>query len=358
MSTRWELAVAEAALSSARPKDAPCKGDVCRVFLFYRVSLRRCSLSALRGVWLLTMTGLGLMAGWARAEDFEAGKSAAKIFESDCVTCHRSPRGLAKGMGSRALVDFLREHYTTGLGPANELASYLESGTADGDNRRAPKPNGEQPRAGDAHERSQSAAPSDSDADGDQPPVRKHRHAASSPEPEAASEHDAPAPPAHKRHHAHTSEPANDTEPSANAKPSPSVDVLRAPEETPVLPSRESRHKHQRSPKGGEPSQNAKQRPDMTPTGAAGPAGGTTEPSQPEIGAAKEPASAAVHGGESDRAPSAPAHANREGPAEPGSTAAPGSPAVHASETGGAQTGEPPNVTGSSDQPAFSAPSP
>jgi hypothetical protein len=318
-------------------------------------------LSALRGVWLLTVAGLSLMAGWARAEDFEAGKSAAKIFESDCVTCHRSPRGLAKGMGSRALVDFLREHYTTGVGPANELANYLESGTADGDNRHAPKPSSDQPRAGDQQERSQAAVPSASDADGDQLPVHKHRHAASAPEPEAASEHDTTPPPAHKRHHARTTEPTNATEPSANAKPSPSADVQATPDETPVLQSRQSRHKHQRSPKGSEPSQSAKQRPDVTPTGATGPAGGTTEPSQPGIAAGKEPVSSTAHGGESDRTPNAPAHATREGPAEaaePGSNAGPAAPvSVHTSETGGTQAGEP-SVTGSSDQPAFSAPSP
>ena len=312
-------------------------------------------MSALRGVWLLTVTALGLMAGWAHAEDFEAGKSAAKIFESDCVTCHRSPRGLAKGMGSRALVDFLREHYTTGLGPANELANYLESGTADGDNRHAPKPTGDQPRAGDPHERPQTAAPSD--GDGDQPtPVRKHRHAASSPEPEATSEQDGAAPTVHKRHHARTTEPT-DAERPANAKPSPSADAAAAPNETPVAPSRESRRKHQRSPRGGEPSQSAKRRPDMTPTGAAG----ANAPTQPGTGAGKEPPSAAAHGEEPDRAPNTPAHANREGPAEaaePGSNTGPASPTIHALDTGGAQTSEPPSVTGSTDQPAFSAPSP
>jgi hypothetical protein len=299
-------------------------------------------LSALRGVWLLTVTAVGLVAGLARAEDFEAGKSAATIFESDCVTCHRSPRGLAKGMGSRALVDFLREHYTTGLGPANELANYLQSGTADGDNRHASKPTGEQPHAGDAHERAQTP----SDADADQPgPVRKHRHAASTPEPAAASEHDETAPPAHKRHHGRTAEPTNEVEAPANAQPAAPADVQAGPDETPS-------RKHRRSPRGGEPALSAKQRPDMTPTGATGPAGVTSEPSTG--------ASAAAHGSESDRA-SAPPQANRGGAAEaaePGSNAGPASlPTIRTSETGGAQTSEP-SATGSSDQPTFSAPSP
>jgi hypothetical protein len=298
-------------------------------------------LSALRGVWLLTVTGVSLVAGLARAEDFEAGKSAATIFESDCVTCHRSPRGLARGMGSRALVDFLREHYTTGLGPANELASYLQSGTADGDNRHAPRSTGEQPHAGDAHERSQTTAPSD---DADQPgPVRKHRHAASTPEPAAASEHEEAAPAAHKRHHARTAEPTNDAEPPANARPAP-AGAQAGSDDTPP-------RKHQRSPRGGEPAASAKQRPDMTPTGATGPVGVTSEPSTGP--------SAPARGGEPDRAPIAP---NREGPAEAtesGSNTGPASPVtIRTSETGGAQTAEPPSATGSSDQPTFSAPSP
>jgi hypothetical protein len=316
-------------------------------------------LSALRGVCLLTMMGLSFMAGSARAEDFEAGKSAAKIFESDCVTCHRSPRGLAKGMGSRALVDFLREHYTTGLGPANELANYLQSGTTDGNDRRAPRAAGEKSRAADQHERSQTAAPSDADAD-QQGSGRKHRHAASTPQPEATSEHDAATPPAHKRHHARTAEPTNDTGPSANAPPRSQADGEVAPDATPQ-PTRESRHKHRRSPKDDEPSQSVKQPPDMTPTGVAGPAGGASEP--PGTGPGKEPVSAAAHGVEGDGAPNPSAPANREGLAdtvEPGSNPAPASPVgLHAAETGRAPTSEPPSApAGSSDQPAFSAPSP
>ena len=317
-------------------------------------------MSALRGVCLLTVMGLGFMAGSARAEDFEAGKSAAKIFESDCVTCHRSPRGLAKGMGSRALIDFLREHYTTGLGPANELATYLESGRADGDDRRAPRSGGEKPRAGDQRERSQTTAPSDADAD--QPSsVRKHHHAASTPEPATTSEHDTAPPPTRKRHHAHTVDPTNDTEAPANAQASPESDGQVAPDATPQ-PTRESRHKHQRSPRNVEPAQSAKQRPDMTPTGAAGPAGGATEPLQPGMGAGEEPVSAAAHTIEPNHPPNAPAHADHEAPAdaivEPGLNRA--SPvSLHASETGAAQASEPPSAApGSGNQPAFSAPSP
>jgi hypothetical protein len=325
-------------------------------------------LSAFRGVWLVTMLGLGWMAGSARAEDFEAGKSAAKIFESDCVTCHRSPRGLAKGMGSRALIDFLREHYTTGLGPANELANYLQSGTTDGDDRRAPRQAGEPPRSGDQRQRAQTAgAPPDADTDQPGLPVRKHRRAGSTAEPEATAERDAAAP-AHKRHHARSSEPTNEAPPSANAQPSTPSDVQAPSDETPRsgLPTRESRHKHQRSPKGGEPSQAAKQQPEMTPTSpGGGPVGGASGPTQPGRGPGREPAAAAGHGEEPDRSPNAPVHANREVPADAASqsgstTGSVPSVGLHTSETGGAQTQhEPPSsASGSGDQPAFSAPSP
>jgi hypothetical protein len=215
------------------------------------------------------------------------------------------------------------------------------------------------PRAGDQHERSQTAAPSDADAE--QPSLgRRHRHATSTPESATTSERDAAAPPTHKRHHAHSAEPTNDTEPPASAQASPESGRQVAPDATPQ-PTRESRHKHQRSPRNVEPSQSAKQRPDMTPTGAAGPAGGASELSQPGTGAGKE--SVAAHGEEPNHAPNALAHANRETPAdavEPGSYTAPASPVSrHASETGAAQGSKPPSATaGSGDQPAFSAPSP
>jgi hypothetical protein len=189
---------------------------------------------------------------------------------------------------------------------------------------------------------------------------RRHRHATSNPEPATTSEHDAARPQAHKRHHAHSAEPTNDTEPPASAQASPESGGQVAPDATPQ-PTRESRHKHQRSPRNVEPSQSAKQQPDMTPTGVAGPAGGTTEPAQTGTGAGKEPV--AAHGGEPNHAPNAPAHANREGPAdavEPGSYTAPASPvSLHASETGAVHGSEPPSASaGSGDQPAFSAPSP
>ncbi len=83
------------------------------------------------------LVGILLSAGPVRAEDFEAGKSGPKIFETDCAACHHSAKGLAKGQSARAVADFLRSHYTTGPGPAGSVADYLVSVGAGG---RAAKP--------------------------------------------------------------------------------------------------------------------------------------------------------------------------------------------------------------------------
>src|ERR1700682_1391586 len=64
-------------------------------------------------------------AGSAAAQDYTAGKTAAQLFQSDCSACHKSPQGLARGMDQRALVGFLREHYTTKVESAGALAGYV-----------------------------------------------------------------------------------------------------------------------------------------------------------------------------------------------------------------------------------------
>jgi hypothetical protein len=87
----------------------------------------------LRQVWVVG--ALVLPAAALAGEDLEAGKSGPAIFAADCAACHRSPQGLAQRMSSGALMDFLREHYTTGAGHAGKIAAYLL--TAGGDARRA-----------------------------------------------------------------------------------------------------------------------------------------------------------------------------------------------------------------------------
>ena len=63
----------------------------------------------------------------ATAQNLDAGKPPAKLFADGCATCHRSPRGLAKGRFSLTLSWFLRDHYATSSDSAKALAAYLQS---------------------------------------------------------------------------------------------------------------------------------------------------------------------------------------------------------------------------------------
>src|SRR5689334_19029864 len=77
---------------------------------------------------LLTLGILAVLTGTAaHAENLDQGKSAAKLFADSCTTCHRSPRGLAKGRFRLTLYLFLQEHYASNATAAWELTSYLES---------------------------------------------------------------------------------------------------------------------------------------------------------------------------------------------------------------------------------------
>ena len=60
-------------------------------------------------------------------EDLGQHKTGAQLFAADCATCHRSPRGLAKGQFTLTLWYFLRQHYTSGDASAQKLTAYLES---------------------------------------------------------------------------------------------------------------------------------------------------------------------------------------------------------------------------------------
>lgn len=63
----------------------------------------------------------------ASAQNLDAGKSPEKLFADGCSTCHRSPRGLAKGRMSLTLTWFLQDHYSAGPDTAKALAAYLQS---------------------------------------------------------------------------------------------------------------------------------------------------------------------------------------------------------------------------------------
>jgi hypothetical protein len=90
-----------------------------------------------RGLLIIPSFAVLLVAGTARGEDLDARKTGPQLFESTCSACHRSPHGLAKNQSPSSLVGFLRQHYTTGPGPAGQLAAYLMANPGDG---RAAKP--------------------------------------------------------------------------------------------------------------------------------------------------------------------------------------------------------------------------
>ncbi|MGA7074885.1 cytochrome C [Bradyrhizobium sp.] len=74
---------------------------------------------------------LGALTSWsgpaAFAQNIDEGKSAQQLFANSCATCHSNPRVLAKGRFRPTLFAFLQDHYTTGVGEAWALASYLAS---------------------------------------------------------------------------------------------------------------------------------------------------------------------------------------------------------------------------------------
>jgi hypothetical protein len=77
----------------------------------------------------------------ARAQNLEAGKSPAQIFNGACTVCHKSPRGLVKSVPPNALPSFLRQHYTTSSDMAGALSSYLlANGAVDRRSGAAEKP--------------------------------------------------------------------------------------------------------------------------------------------------------------------------------------------------------------------------
>jgi hypothetical protein len=79
-----------------------------------------------QAVWVGAVLALGI--GSARAENLDAGKSAAALFAATCSTCHASARGLAKN--TSGLASYLREHYTSSPESAAALAAYLSANAA------------------------------------------------------------------------------------------------------------------------------------------------------------------------------------------------------------------------------------
>jgi hypothetical protein len=81
----------------------------------------RYGIRLLMGTWALC-----LAADAGAQENLDRGKSAAQLFASDCVLCHKSPQGLVKS-GGFGLENFLREHYTASRESASAIAGYLRS---------------------------------------------------------------------------------------------------------------------------------------------------------------------------------------------------------------------------------------
>jgi mono/diheme cytochrome c family protein len=78
------------------------------------------------GAVLAAVATLLFDATMAQAEDLDAGKTGPKLFATNCASCHRTPKGLAKRNGW-FLASFLQVHYTTNRASAGELAAYLTS---------------------------------------------------------------------------------------------------------------------------------------------------------------------------------------------------------------------------------------
>lgn len=80
-----------------------------------------------RSVLALAATAVLACTAAVAQENLDAGKPAQKLFSEGCASCHRSPRGLAKGRFSFTLYLFLQQHYAANSSSAWALTSYLES---------------------------------------------------------------------------------------------------------------------------------------------------------------------------------------------------------------------------------------
>jgi hypothetical protein len=144
-----------------------------------------------RALTLATASLIGcLVATTSQAQNLDAGKNAAQLFNGSCSACHKSAHGLLKTVSPSALPGFLRQHYTTGTEVAQMLSAYLLSNGA-----AAPEPRGTGRRGSRADTGSdlRSDAPigvgvPDSGQGRDQAerPGRKSRRTATSPETESA----------------------------------------------------------------------------------------------------------------------------------------------------------------------------
>ena len=60
-------------------------------------------------------------------DNFDAGKTPAQLYASDCAICHKTPNGMSQAGGIFGLSGFLRQHYTASREAANAIATYVQS---------------------------------------------------------------------------------------------------------------------------------------------------------------------------------------------------------------------------------------
>jgi hypothetical protein len=239
-----------------------------------------------------SLLALGLYAWGAtpsRAEDLERGKSGPAIFAADCAACHRSAQGLAYGMSSRDLIDLLRQHYTTGPGPAGQVANYLLSVVGNG-RRPKEKPLTEpQPTAaGPASEQGKRRARGEeavtepagqrppgeirgTEPAGQRPPgeIRGNEAAVGEPGAAAAGDRGRPGPAPKRRQQA--DRPAEPALPGRSKKPGPPATATRGTEPEPARPPETIQ---------SQPSDSVAARPPEPPAARQPGASGETKPAE------------------------------------------------------------------------------
>lgn len=89
-----------------------------------RVGQGALALMGLFAVWSLQPAAAQ---GATEQNNYEAGKTPAQMFATDCAICHKSPAGLSKAPGLFGLESFLREHYTASKEAAATIAAYIKS---------------------------------------------------------------------------------------------------------------------------------------------------------------------------------------------------------------------------------------
>ena len=86
------------------------------------------SLGVGRGVFsVVLLMALPAITPAIAQDNYEAGKTPAQMFATDCALCHKSPAGLSKAPGYFGLESFLREHYTASGEAAAKIGAYLRS---------------------------------------------------------------------------------------------------------------------------------------------------------------------------------------------------------------------------------------